>query len=66
MDKKIPDINKTPQPNPMNFVTPNQDYLPEDASLLPIHKLTLPAKEFSSILMSLPVFGVSKHAPALA
>lgn len=31
MDKKIPDINKTPQPNPMNFVTPNQDYAPEES-----------------------------------
>jgi hypothetical protein len=31
MDKKIPDINKTPQPNPMNFVTPNQDYMPDES-----------------------------------
>lgn len=30
MDKKIPDINKTPQPNPMNFVTPNEDYMPDE------------------------------------
>ena len=31
MVKKVPDINKTPQPNPLNFVTPNEDYLPDES-----------------------------------
>jgi len=30
MDKKIPDINKTPQPHPLSFLPPNQDFMPDD------------------------------------
>ncbi len=29
-DKKISDINKTSQPNPMNFASPNQDDRPDE------------------------------------